>query len=85
MSEITLITDLRQRHVEAFFAALRESGAQDKSGPEYMGGVVRAALSAGIATGATADDVAEMKPQDVTTLGRKVNDLLREAMIIEGE
>jgi len=85
MSEITIITDVRQRHVEAFFAALRELGAQDKSGPEYMGGLVRAALSTGIALGAKADDVDEMLPADVNALGSKINDLLRKVMIVEGE
>ncbi len=82
---ITINEDLRQKHVEAFFAALRELGADNKSGPEFAGSTVRAALQSGVVSGAEVDSVAEMKPGSVAALSQKINDALSEALAIEGE
>ncbi len=74
--------ELKQRHVEAFFKAMRTAGvnAGDMSAPEYTGAVVRAAQAAEIVSVA---DVGEMAPRDVIRLAREVNDAIAEALAID--
>lgn len=75
-----MITDIRQRHVEAFFRLMRESGvdAKEVSAPEYAGLVVRSAQSAGIVDDNT--DVGEMLPADVILIAREVNGVISDAL-----
>jgi hypothetical protein len=76
--------ELKQRHVEAFFKAMRLAGINsgDMSAPEYAGAVVRAAASAGMLD-APDIDVGEMLPREVVKLAREVNNAITEALTLD--
>lgn len=72
-----IITDLRQRHLEAWFDAYNneiEDGIQSANGVS-----VRSAIKADIVTGITANDVADMKPYEVDAIAKDVNILIEDA------
>ena len=81
------LPELRQRHIEAHFRAVRElqGGELDVSGPEYLGVTTRAAARTGILPGIKEDDVDEMLPAAVLVLARAVNEHIAQALSVPGE
>jgi len=72
--------DIRQRHVEKFFAEMRGVKASDYSGPEYAGKIVRAAVTSGILS--IEGEVDDMQPSEVIRLAGEVNVYLAEKLSV---
>jgi len=72
--------DIRQRHVEKFFAEMRGVKSSDFSGPEYAGKIVRVAVTSGILS--IEGEVDDMRPSDVIRLAGEVNDHLAEKLSV---
>ena len=74
--------DLRQRHIDAYFPLLRGIPTEDLSAPEYAGHVVRSAVTVGIITGLTVEDVDDLVPGAVVKMAKQVNEAVAEALTI---
>lgn len=74
--------DLRQRDIDAYFPELRGMSTEEYSSPERAGQIVRAALKAGILTGAAVKDVDDLVPGFVIKWATKVNDAVAEALTV---
>ena len=80
--------ELLQKHVEAYFEALRELGGEkyfDQSTPHRLGNYVRAACQAGILNTVHAEDVDNMKPAAVAWLAQKLDKHIAEALEVPPE
>ena len=80
--------ELLQKHVEAYFEALRELGVEkyfDQSTPHRLGNYVRAACQAGILNTVHAEDVDSMKPAAVAWLAQKLDKHIAEALEVPPE
>ena len=80
--------ELLQRHVEAYFVALRELGGEksfDLSTPQRLGNYVRAGCKAGILNTVHAEDVDGMKPAAVAWLAQKLDSHIAQALTIPPE
>lgn len=85
---VELLDELLQRHVEAYFIALRDltgENAIELSSPERMGHFVRAACRSGILNHIAEDDVADLPPSQVNWLAGKIDDHLAKALDIPPE
>ncbi len=81
-----MVDDLLQRHVEAYFLALRDLGGEvSLSVPENMGNSVRAACRAEILNTISEGDVDEMKPAAINWIAVKLDDHIAGALIISPE
>jgi hypothetical protein len=79
-----LITDLRQRHLEAWEREFNKFRGDDKGVSTFHGSVVRAALAAGwFGDGADADAVDEMTPREVRKLSAAVDALYTEVTTLD--
>lgn len=84
---VEIMDDVRQRHIEAYFAALRDisgSNSLDLSVPERMGNFVRAGKQAGIITSGV-EDVDEMVPSQVNWLAQQLDGYLAKFLTISPE
>ena len=80
--------ELLQKHVEAYFVALRDLGGEkyfDQSTPQRLGNYVRAACTAGILNTVHAEDVDGMKPAAVAWLAQKLDSHIAQALKIPPE
>ena len=80
--------ELLQKHVEAYFEALRELGGEkyfDQSTPHRLGNYVRAACQSGILNTIHAEDVGSMKPAAVAWLAQKLDKHIAEALEVPPE
>jgi len=80
--------ELLQRHVEAYFVALRDLGGEksfDLSTPQRLGNYVRAGCTAGILNTIHAEDVDGMKPAAVAWLAQKLDSHIAQALTIPPE
>ena len=80
--------ELLQKHVEAYFVALRDLGGEkyfDQSTPQRLGNYVRAACTAGILNTIHAEDVYGMKPAAVAWLAQKLDSHIAQALKIPPE
>jgi len=80
--------ELLQKHVEAYFVALRDLGGEkyfDQSTPQRLGNYVRAACQAGILNTVHAEDVGGMKPAAVAWLAQKLDSHIAQALKIPPE
>jgi len=71
-----LLDDVRQRHIEAYFTALRELGGEqylDQSTPKRLGNFVRAGCDSGILNSIHKEDVDDMKPSAVAWVAQKLD------------
>jgi hypothetical protein len=77
--------ELKQRHIEAFVDGMPDADKTKQAA--YIGAAVRSAIKAGwIETPVLkADDVAEMKPRDVSGLFKQVMAQYAEAMAVDPE
>jgi hypothetical protein len=85
---VELLDELLQRHVEAYFVALRELGGEDylnSSTPERSGYWVRAGCRSGILNSLSEEDVSGMKPAAVMWLSAKLDEHIASAMEIPPE
>jgi len=86
MAEITIISDLKQRHLEAWEAAYFELITHDgKTKPGKNtdnGAVIRAAAKAGMLTG-DVGDVGDMTPKAAAKLAGAINAAYLEAVTID--
>lgn len=83
-----LIDELLQRHVEAYFIALRDvsgDNSLDLSTPERCGNWVRAGCRSGILNSINEEDVGNMKPAAVLWLAGKLDDHVASVMEIPPE
>lgn len=77
-----LITDLRQRHLEAFEAAYNTIEARGRA--TLAGGAVRAAASAGwFGDTLKGDDVGDMLPTEVQALSKEIDALYTKVTTLE--
>lgn len=84
---IVIPDDLRQRHIEEFFRAIREIRGEniDLSAPEYNGIVVRAGVRLDWMVDVTEEEIADMHPAGVTWAAGIINDAIAQAYVISGE
>ena len=76
-----------QRHVEEFFKAKRELDGENAvrlSSPEHHGSILRASWKCGLLL-PPEQKVEEMRPAVVRWLGRKLDDMLGEALEVPPE
>ena len=79
-----LISDLRQRHLEAWEKSFNELRGDDKGASRYYGAVVRAAINAGwFRDPVPVDDVDEMTPRQVRAYARAVDTAYTEATTLD--
>ena len=83
--EVELLEDLKQRHVEAYFIALREIETPDPSTPQRLGNFVRAGCVSGILNSIHAEDVADLTPAAVAWLAQKLDAHIAKALTIPPE
>lgn len=84
--EYELITDLRQRHVEAFSTAYFATSGDTNNIYTDAGNACRAAIKAGwfvSPADMSAEDVGDMYPAEVTQLAKHILDLYKAAVEID--
>lgn len=83
-----LTDELLQRHVEAYFIALRDLGGDnqlDLSTPERMGNYVRAGCRSGILNHIEEKDVDDLAPAAVNWLAVELDEHIAKALSIDPE
>ncbi len=85
---VELVDELLQRHVEAYFVALRDIAGDnqiDFSVPERMGNYVRAGCRSGILNTISEEDVDDMSPKSINWLASKIDNHIAEASEVPPE
>jgi len=80
---MNIITDWRQRHLEAFETEYFTLSEKLKGKNSDNGAVVRAAIKAGIITGVSLDAIGDMSPREVGKMARAVNAQYVEVMTVD--